>query len=257
MDRCDPIPRWIDVCGDVLIFAYFPSAPWLDGMTPDVILQVTSALTAELNYNYLGQKHVSPLVLHLLGDDETLGADAYNKIAQVINTMYSQKWTKEWETLTYEYDPISNYDMTEVMTNDTTIRQKGSTMTRTNNLTTQETPNTTETNTPQSLTTTTSNTLYGFNSSAPVPSSGQTQVASGSASRTRTGTDTTTHTGTVTDVGSGSDTDTRNYRLTRTGNIGVTSSQQLIESQRSLWFWDYFYSVVYPDIARIITIPIY
>lgn len=254
---CKPIPIWIDVCGTGSLFDLFTTAPWLEGATTQQAAEIKAALDMELYYNYLGQKHISPLVLHLLGDDETLSNTSFAKIATVIKTMYGEKWDKEWETLTYDYDPISNYDMTEIMSNDRTVRQKGSTTTRTNNLTDTERPNTVETNTPQSLTTTTSNTLYGFNSSAPVPSSGQTQVASGSASRTRTGTDTTTHTGTVTEAGSGADTDTRNYTLTRTGNIGVTTSQQMIESQRVLWFWDYFYTVVFPDIARIITIPIY
>ena len=62
---------------------------------------------------------------------------------------------------------------------------------------------------------------------------------------------------THTDTGSGSDTDTRNYTLTRAGNIGVTTSQQMIESERNLWLWDFFHKVVFPDVDRILTISIY
>lgn len=251
------VPRWLDVCGDVLIFAYFPSAPWLEGLSPEEVLSRTSAMNAEFYYNYVGSRYASPLVVHLLGDNDSLDSTAYNKIAAVINTMYADKWRRQWDTLTFEYDPISNYDMTEIMTDDETVTEYGKSNTRTDNLTNLRTPNTTETITPSNLTTTTNNSLYGFNSSAPVPSSGQTQTASGSTSTTRTGSETTTNTGTQTDAESGSDTSTRNYTLTRTGNIGVTTSQQMIESERNLWMWDYFYKVVFPDICRVITIPIY
>lgn len=74
---------------------------------------------------------------------------------------------------------------------------------------------------------------YGFNSSNPVPT--------GEGSNTTTGTDT----------------ETRNYELTRSGNIGVTTSQQMIESERNLWVWNFFEKVVFPDVNRVLTIPIY
>lgn len=91
-------------------------------------------------------------------------------------------------------------------------------------------------------------------------------------SETDTGTQTTTHTGTneieydttesdtgsVTNTESGRDVETRNYQLTRAGNIGVTTSQQMIEAERDLWrMWDFFRMIVYPDIDRILTIDIY
>lgn len=58
-------------------------------------------------------------------------------------------------------------------------------------------------------------------------------------------------------VASGKDTHTRNYRLTRSGNIGVTTSQQMLQSERDLWLWNFFESVVFPDIDRALTIGIY
>ena len=93
----------------------------------------------------------------------------------------------------------------------------------------------------------------------------QTDKATGTVSTANTGTVTEENTGTVT-VGntgtvrhadSGSDTQTRNYTLTRKGNIGVTSSQQLLESERSLWMWSFFEDVVFPGIDRVMTIDTY
>ena len=47
-----------------------------------------------------------------------------------------------------------------------------------------------------------------------------------------------------------------NHELTRTGNIGVTTSQQMIESEIKLWDWN-FIDNVFKDIAEILTLPIY
>ena len=65
------------------------------------------------------------------------------------------------------------------------------------------------------------------------------------------------NTGTVTDADTGSDTSTRNYKLTRKGNIGVTTTQQMLESERDLWLWNYFYEVVFPSVDKLLTIPAY
>ena len=44
--------------------------------------------------------------------------------------------------------------------------------------------------------------------------------------------------------------------LSRTGNIGVTTSQQMIEAQRDLWVWDFF-KVVFKDVDSVLTIPVF
>ena len=64
-------------------------------------------------------------------------------------------------------------------------------------------------------------------------------------------------TGTVTRTHSGTDTDTRNYTLTRTGNIGVTTSQQMLESERNIRSWRYIYDRVFPDVDRVLTLSVY
>ena len=68
---------------------------------------------------------------------------------------------------------------------------------------------------------------------------------------------TDTDNGTQTFLDGGSDTNTRNYEMTRSGNIGVTTSQQMIESERAVWMWNFFHDVVFPDIDRVLTIQIY
>ena len=45
--------------------------------------------------------------------------------------------------------------------------------------------------------------------------------------------------------------------LTRSGNIGVTTSQQMIESERELWTWNFFQNVVFPDLTKLLALRIY
>lgn len=155
-----------------------------------------------------------------------------------------------------------------------------------------ETYDTDDTETPN-LTNSTDNKIFGFNSSIGVDSDSQTVTATGSTTKAKTGTvetetdeteantgtQTTQHTGTSTNaktgtvqlshnttdndtgtqntVSGGSDTSTRNYTLRRSGNIGVTTSQQMIEAERNVWLWDFFHTVVFPDLDKVLTIPIY
>lgn len=69
---------------------------------------------------------------------------------------------------------------------------------------------------------------------------------------------TDTDSGTVTDQDSGQDVHTNNYTLTRFGNIGVTTSQQMLESELMLRsVWNFFYSIVFPDIDKCLTLRVY
>ena len=45
--------------------------------------------------------------------------------------------------------------------------------------------------------------------------------------------------------------------LTRSGNIGVTTSQQMIQSERELYIWNFFLDVVFPDLDKIFTLKCY
>ena len=191
--------------------------------------------------------------------------------------------TTNGETVTSDRTP----NLSETRTADLTETDtKNFTDTETKNLTTQETKN---------LTDTSETTTYGFNSSTGVPETStseghtgtDTTVESGTDAIAHTGTDTKTttgtdtmrttgtdhtsetksangsnsvsgsNTGTVGDVDGGTDTDSHSYHLTRSGNIGVTTSQQMIQSERELYMWNFFVDVVFPSIDKVIALPIY
>ena len=318
-----------------------------------------SPLIMDIEYfgNVSGNKIVSPLIDKLVTDDEITPTQT-TTLSNIIISMYYERWEKLYSTFELEYNPIENYNMEEVMTDDETVHEYGKTLQRTDNLThaktgtetetdnlqeqrtdnlssqrtdnlsksvnrdTTETHNTTDTETPN-LTNNTENKIFGFNSNVGADSDSQTMTSTGTTTNaktgtveteteeteTNTGTQTTLNTGTTTnaktgtveteteetetntgtqttlntgtqantktgtvqmthnttdkDTGTqntatgGTDTDTRNYTLHRSGNIGVTTSQQMIQAERDLWLWNFFHTVVFPDVDKVLTIPIY
>lgn len=255
----DVFPEWLTGGGIFSTLQTFP-VPWKDK-------NISGALDFEYHGNVSGDKIISPLVGKIISG-ETLTETEKNLLATSILAVCGVNWGKQWETMSFEYNPIENYSMQEKMTDDKTVDEYGKTRTRTDNLqrtktgTEEDATDLTDTTTPN-LTSTDENSIYGFNSSNPVQSDEQTKHSTGTSTNTRTGTDTRTYnttdsdTGTQTDNDGGSDIRTRNYTLTRSGNIGVTTSQQMIESERSLWVWNFFRNVVFPDIDRVLTIQIY
>lgn len=196
-----------------------------------------SSISLDLEYfgNISGDKTVSPLV-RKLSVNGVLSSNAITKIAQSLYNMHGLRWSKLWNTYQLEYDPIQNYNMTEIMSDDDTVTTYGRTHSKTGTEIDDRTR--TDDNTES---------IYGFNSS----------TASDSDESDRTINDDNTHTYNVSDTDTGSDRQSHSYELTRSGNIGVTTSQQMIESERTLWMWRYFYDVVFPDVDKMLTIAIY
>lgn len=271
----DTMPNWLLGSGIFNALNDY-DVPWR-------VADIANELDLEYHGNISGDKFISPLVRKMKSGD-TLTTAEMKSLAGVIYTLYNDNWLKEWETMNLQYNPIENYNMVEKMSDDITTDEYGRTHTRTDNtthaktgtetesrnLTDRNTPNVTELTTPN-LTDTSNNSVYGFNSSNASPTGTSTNAQTGTNTVTRSGSDTTTHTGsdtmthnttdrntgTVTDADTGTDTHTRNYKLTRSGNIGVTTSQQMIQAQRDLYMWNLFYNVVFPDIDRVIALSVY
>lgn len=130
-----------------------------------------------------------------------------------------------YAALESDYNPINNYDSYEVVTTQhghvlTDKAQPGVTTTSTNKFT-------------PGITDTTESSVYGYNSTNASNADKVINTRTGSDDNvttiTRTGSDTDTHTH------SGTDTVTSE----KSGNIGVTTSQQMIESEIKLRLRDY------------------
>ena len=149
------------------------------------------------------------------------------------------KYEKLIASMNFDYNPIENYKMTESGTDTHSYGERN----------TKHTPDgvedkvTTSSNVSSSstsqdtLNTTTKTSSTTFDSSTQDPTS-QTEVTgnpSSTASSSSTGSNTVTTLikNGYTDVTTQKD-DTTNHTFTRAGNIGVTTSQQMIESERQL-----------------------
>ena len=233
--------------------------------------------------NHSGDKETSPLLDKFIEQNrgnaipEVLTEEQITTLANILYTRYGVQWDKLYKVLSAEYNPIENYSMVEEETPDIT-------RTETPNITRTETPDITHTETPDitrekttsaqsDITVTTNsdtaNDVYGFNSMSPVPqgeSNGNSTVTTqGDAdnnvtteNETETGTRNITETGTRTETETGTRTEreTGTRTLTRSGNVGVTTSQQMLESEIKLWEWS-FYETVFKDVDTILTVPKY
>lgn len=190
----------------------------------------TSTMDFEYIYSHSGDKLIAPLVYKLLEDDKTITSQNLDKIVNIIKNKYIDKWNKLYQALVIDdYNPIENYSMVEV-----------------------ETPNITKTyhreqntNIEVSDDGESTSSVYGFNSSTPTPS-GKAEVDN-----------TRTTSGNKDDnFQDGNDTETGTREKTRSGNIGVTTTQQMLEQEIEIKKHN-FYDIVYGDIDNVITLEIY
>lgn len=169
------------------------------------------------------------------GDFEVLYADPYMFRAAV--GTWSSKHYRTFEkwvaALNLEYNPLENYDRQEDYT-DTSNKGEKTTAgnTRTLNNEDKETLNT-ENKRTLNTSQTDEHTVSAFDSGGYQAADKNTIGDTGTDTMNNTGTDTFTHTGTIKDEGSGSL--TSNGKEIHTGrihgNIGVTTSQQMLQSE--------------------------
>ena len=201
--------------------------PWAD-----------SAESSVLNYEYFGNhsggKFVAPVVLNVLGDNESLSDIDRDVLASIIWSKFKEPWTRLWATNVIEYNPIHNYDMTEERG---LVRGDSSTEVSAGNSNDETT---------HGKTVDTDEYIYGYNSTDESPSD-KTSVAEGGTTSLES------------DFATSKDAaSAREERETseRSGNIGVTTTQAMLASERELWKWNFF-DQVYKDIDSVLSISFY
>ena len=216
--------------------------------------------------NHSGDKEISPLLDKFIeqnrGNDtpEVLSTEQVTSLANVLYTRYGVQWDKLYKVLSEEYNPIENYSLIEEET--LISRERRLLISRERRLLNVERSKTTSAQSDFTVTTDsgTASDVYGFNSNSPVPqaeTSGNSTVTTRGDSDKNVTTETETETGTFeTETGTRTETETGNRRLTRSGNIGVTTSQQMLESEIKLWEWS-FYETVFKDVDTVLTVPKY
>ena len=173
------------------------------------------------------------------------------------------------------------YDKTITHTTDMSDTQtRNTTTTQTNDITDTQTH---DTDSAQSGTTTTPNSdnIYGFNSAEISPNTTQSSTVTpnthntvtgtitnaqngtitdsdkGTITNAQSGTVTDSDSGTITDNKSGTDSTITTHNFNRDGNIGVTTTQQMITSDISLWDSFDYYQKIFDDFDSIFTLGVY
>ena len=182
----------------------------------------------DLSLDYLlnrQDKYFSPLFERLLTYYGTDYTSLTARLIGIIVTKFLKGWSKLADAFFADYNPIQNYDMTE-------HEENGGTNKQSTNLTESTTSNETIINK-----------YNGFNTvdSAKVSESSN----NGSGSKTTSGTQATNETAIDNE-----------RELTRSGNIGVTTSQQMIESEYNLRKKNLL-NIIYNDIDSVLFTDIY
>ena len=254
------------------VFSPMSNAPWADTM---------SGTNLDILYldGHSGERYCSNFINHRLNDSDVLSSDNRTLIANILWSMFGIQWTRLWATMKpVDYDPLTNYKMEETLegtesSTRTPDLTKGDTGTVQTTGQDKRTPNLTRNGTGTvndngSATNTNQNGIWGFNSSTSVPSDMSDGRATNENTTTRdlteteTGTDTTDHTNTdtynrsYTETGTDTTAGTSSRKLTRTGNIGTNTFQNLLQQERNIWMYDFF-EQIFKDVDSVLTIPIY
>lgn len=258
------------------------SAPWSEDQT---------ALPLDILYieNHSGDKIISPMVRKRLNSDNVLTNENISTLAGVLLAYYGQKWMKLWDVLLIEYNPLSNYDMVESGSNTNiktgsldrsgAITKSGSEsvsdeLTYSGKESNKRSGSVEDSGAAADNSENSSSGIYGYNSQSAVPADTQQSSAAHKNTQTfnnvtdeRSFTNRTDSRDIVTTYTNRADTDSRKdtynnitdaatHSLTRKGNIGVTTSQQMLESEIEVRKWLYFENVM-QDIDKLLTLSIY
>ena len=176
---------------------------------------------------------------------------------ETIMTRYQYKWNKLLDNVYSQiYNPIENYDRQE----DTSLTYEGSENVTRNIDSDRKTKGTTADtrNDTSSANSSSQKNVFAFDSSEASPSDSDsgTTTATGTGSSNSTVDNTDTEKRTETE--GHSFTNRKNVTASRIhGNVGVTTSQQMLESEVALRNKYDFFNTVYEDIANAVLKPIY
>lgn len=254
--------RLIDVFDDWRtengLFGYFTGydVPWTN----------VSSLT--LNFMYFGGrsggKYISPLVGAMLNVHGELETHSRQELVDIIVNHFQPKWNRIYITTVLEYNPIENYNMVEdeLLTIDygkriqMNLYKRGTDSTSVAGTTSTEIERN-ESNSGSDTTKVTGLNIpnTGFRDNNQILKQNLTDITD---TQKVTDNNTTTLTRDTEDEESTHEdgTDSHGKKLKRTGNIGVTTTQQLIKSEREIQI-DFFTEIVFPDIDKILTLQLY
>lgn len=235
----DVFSGWESGTGLFSFLATQATMPWASAENVD-----NSVLDIAYFGNHSGGKFCAPLVKLLINDDGVVPDAARITLAKILISKYLTNWNNLWETNVAVYSPIHNYDMYEerdLATTDDNVETTDGELSRTG--TEGLTHGMVET-TQHGRTEDNVNYKYGLNTTEYQQNRSDENVSTegGTTTTTDSGTDTTTRNlvdstdQTVKEDNEG----TEHEETHRYGNIGVTTTQKLLQEERNLWLWNFF-----------------
>lgn len=178
--------------------------------------------------------------------DGTIKGDKLSELASMVYNVNARKWEHLFGVYEAEYNPIENTDFIETI-NETNGNTRTDVGTSTNSGSSTTTSNGTTTGSNSG-----DNNVYGFNSATAVGNSTNNGTNSDTVNTTTTtiNNDSSSGNNTITDNG----THTSNH--IKHGNIGITSTVELMQGEVDFWKWS-FIDQVCKDICDIIALSIY
>lgn len=248
----DHFPSWMT---DGL-FSQMDWAPWAGEVDPH-------ALDMEYFGNRSGCRECSPLVDKMVNQNGyIISPENSRRLTNIIRALYGENWGRLWTAIKVEYNPLENYSMTETrkLTGKDVTKEE---IERAGIIDTDTTSNVDEDSTVGEITSEgngggTSG-VVPLNGSNPVTIANSTATSSTSnTAQTNTG-NTVTVQNSVTDTTDNETRDgsidrTEDIETTRSGNIGVTTSQQMLDSEFELRKRNYF-DYVFTCVDEVLTIP--
>ena len=199
-------------------------------------------------YQY-GDRYIAPVlerIINRTGDN----VSAILAMGGAFAGVYSNTLDQLHKALTIEYDPIENYSATETYTDTRQLTDR--TVDSLNKTTTDS--STTDTDTDAENSVNTELKKSGYNVAEPITDTIQNTTENNTSSNTET----VERSGNETHAGQSDKTvtETITHNLQRSGNIGVTTSQQMIESEITLRNND-FWEILLKKFADTFTLSIY
>ena len=222
-----------------------------------------SMLDIEYFFNESGQKLISPLLNHKLVNGKMPTTSSWTYFWQLAIARFKLKWDKDWESLSAEYNPIENYSMVEEeeLPKKTTETKHFEDY----NITTSENTDK-DIHQEENADIDTTQDVYGFNSPSSVPIGSTNESKDKTKNYVDTNESGLAENNYITEAHSKDGDDNKEITteewnkkrtLTRKGNIGVTTSQQMIDSTIKLYQFNFIRDVVYRDLDDLLTLGIY
>lgn len=248
----DHFPSWMT---DGL-FSQMDWAPWADEVDPH-------ALDMEYFGNRSGCRESSPLVDKMTNQNGLIiSPENTRRLTNIIRALYGENWARLWTAIKVEYNPLENYSMKETRK----LKGKDTRKDEIERTGTIDIDTTTNDDVESKVGAITSE-GNGSGTSGVIPLNGSEPVTitNNTANSSTSNTEQTNTSNTVTVQNSLTDTTdnethdgslerNEDIETNRSGNIGVTTSQQMLESEYELRKRNYF-DYVFTCVDEVLTIP--